>query len=351
VGNTENVEKDPVFRGLIALMALALVVTLGFDGFARLIQSDRVGALDTSSSRSAVTSHTTDTGVVDEMSAQEMADAHKVSTAAFPAKTEVQGNQILQPEVVDGVKVFSLMAEEARWEVASGRFVEVYGYNGQVPGPQIRVRRGDLIQIVLDNQLPEPTTIHFHGVTVPNAMDGVPYVTQDPVMPGTSFNYEFTVVDPPGTYLYHPHFNSAEQVGLGMFGAFLVEPRKPAWDVEYTQLISDGTLGYTLNGKEFPATAPLTAKLGERVLIRLANLGQLLHPFHLHGYHFKVVGQDGFPLENPYYDDTLVVAPGERYDVLVEAEYPGVWAFHCHILSHVEGPEGMFGMVTALIVE
>jgi FtsP/CotA-like multicopper oxidase with cupredoxin domain len=284
------------------------------------------------------------------MSGDEMAKAHETSTKAFPATTEGLGNQVLQPTMDGNVKVFAVTAKQVRWEVSPGVFQDAFTYNGTVPGPQIRVRQGDHIRVVLENQFSQPTVIHFHGVTVPNAMDGVPYITQDPVFPGASFVYEFTVVNSPGTYLYHSHFNSAEQVGRGLFGAFIVEPSAPSWDVEYTELISDGSLGYTIDGKSFPATQPLTAKLGQDVLIRLANAGELLHPFHLHGYHFMVIAQDGERLTAPYKADTLVVAPGETFEVLVHADQPGAWAFHCHILSHVEGPEGMFGMVTALIV-
>jgi len=180
-------------------------------------------------------------------------------------------------------------------------------------------------------------------------MDGVPYVTQDPVMPGQTFTYEFTVVDAPGTYLYHSHFDSTAQVGNGLYGPFVIEPKHASWDVEYTAVLNDGTLGYTINGKGWPATAPMTARLGQDVLIRLANVGQMLHPIHLHGFHFTVVARDGARVR-PYQADTLVVAPGETYDVLVHATEMGVWALHCHILSHVEGPQGMYGMATALIV-
>jgi FtsP/CotA-like multicopper oxidase with cupredoxin domain len=120
---------------------------------------------------------------------------------------------------------------------------------------------------------------------------------------------------------------------------------------EYTLFLGDGPLGYALNGKSFPATSPIVASKGDWVLIHLANDGAMPHPMHLHGYHFEVVAQDGFPLENPYMADTLVIAPGQRFDVLVHAVYPGAWAFHCHILPHVEGPQGMYGMVTALVVQ
>jgi FtsP/CotA-like multicopper oxidase with cupredoxin domain len=246
-------------------------------------------------------------------------------------------------------------------------------FNGQIPGPQISVREGDKVRIVVNNQMSQPTILHLHGMTVPNKADGVPYITQDPIMPGGYYVYDFTVKDPPGMYVYHSHFNSTEQVGKGLYGALIVEPKGGEWsypeirtdaatgqitgygappkiDVESTLFLGDGPLGYVLNAKGFPATSPIVAKTGDWVLIHMANDGSMLHPMHLHGYHFEVVAQDGFPLKDPYMADTLVVAPGQRFDVLVHAVYPGVWAFHCHILPHVEGPEGMYGMVTALVV-
>jgi FtsP/CotA-like multicopper oxidase with cupredoxin domain/plastocyanin len=285
------------------------------------------------------------------MTAQQMADAHKRSTVAFPAKTAGLGGQALEPTMDGDVKVFDLVAKAVRWEVSPGVFKEAFTYNGAVPGPQIRVHQGDKIRVILENSLPQPTVIHFHGLTVPNGMDGVPYITQDPVMPGGYFIYEFTVKDPPGTYLYHSHFNSAEQVGKGLYGAIVVEPEgTPSWDLEYTEILYDGALGFTINGKSFPATEPLSAKLGQDIRVRLSNVGDMIHPLHLHGYHFTVVEQDGQAIARPYTVDTLMIAPGNTFDVMIKADQPGVWAFHCHILSHVEGPEGMFGMVTALIV-
>jgi FtsP/CotA-like multicopper oxidase with cupredoxin domain len=285
------------------------------------------------------------------MSAQQMYDEHKKSMTAFPATTNGLGGQVLPFATVHGVKVFDLSVDQIKWEVAPGQLVTALGFDGAVPGPQIRVHQGDRVRINVKNNSTLPTTVHFHGVTVPNAMDGVPFVTQDPIMPGKTFSYVFTVKDPSGTYMYHSHFDSAEEVGRGLYGAFIVEPRHVTWDEEYTEILGDGPLGYTINGKGWPATTPLTAHLGDTVLIRLMNAGQMLHPMHLHGFHFTVVAQDGAPLSHPYQADTLVVAPGERFDVLVHADNPGVWAFHCHILSHVEGPNGMFGMATALIVQ
>ncbi len=307
------------------------------------------------------------------MTAEQMAAMHQASVDAFPAQTEGTGNEVLKPEVVDGVKVFTLWATQVQWEVSPGVVKEAMAYNGQIPGPQLQVSLGDRVRIVLQNQLDQPTVLHLHGMTLPNRVDGVPFITQDPVMPGSSYEYTFTVKDPPGMYVYHSHFNSTEQVGSGLYGAILVEPAGGRWpypgaqvdprdgslaysappdvDVEATMFLGDGPLGFVLNGKSFPATQPIVAARDDWVLIHMANDGALLHPMHLHGYHFEVVAQDGFPLREPYMADTLVVAPGQRFDVLVHAVHPGTWALHCHILPHVEGPQGMFGMVTALVVQ
>jgi FtsP/CotA-like multicopper oxidase with cupredoxin domain len=301
------------------------------------------------------------------MTAEEMAAGHEEGVLAFAGQLEGgpltpdHGNQPLEPRMEGDVKVFDLVTTEEQWEVAPGEFVDAMAFNGQVPGPEIRVQPGDEVRFVVENQMSQPFVLHFHGVTVPIEMDGVPYVTQPPIMPGESWTYEFEIVDPPGFYVYHSHFNSAEQVDRGLYGALIVEPRRGEWkgvygvepDVETTIFIGDGTLGYNLNGKGFPATLPTIANDGQDVLYHMANEGQLLHPMHLHGFHFEVVGIDGFPLapDDRYMADTLVIAPGARYDFIVRADNPGIWAFHCHILPHVEGPEGMFGMVTALIVQ
>jgi FtsP/CotA-like multicopper oxidase with cupredoxin domain len=293
------------------------------------------------------------------MTADEMAQSHKEGVEAFPAETKGTGNQPLEPTIEDGVKVFELTATEVEWESEPGKFAEGMAFNGQIPGPELRVQPGDDVRIVLNNQMSQPTTLHLHGVTLPNAADGVPYITQDPIMPGGYFIYDFTVTDSPGMYVYHSHFNSTEQVGKGLYGALIVEPKGNDWsklyrvdvDVEADLFIGDGPLGYVLNGKGFPATQPIVAKEGDTVLIHIANDGSMIHPMHLHGYHFEVVSKDGFPLDQTFLADTLMIAPGERFDVLVDARYPGTWAFHCHILPHVEGPAGMFGMVTALVVQ
>jgi manganese oxidase len=273
---------------------------------------------------------------------------HEKGVKAFPAKTEGKGNQVLQPRMDGRVKVYEITAREIQWEVEPGKRVKAWAYNDQVPGPQIRVREGDRVRVVLKNELPESTVVHFHGVEVPNDQDGVPFITQPPVKPGQSYTYEFTAPNP-GSHMYHSHHNAAKQVGMGLLGAFIIEPRRPRpiekVDVDYVMVINDGFHGYTLNGKSFPATEPIVAKQGQRVRLRFMNEGMMIHPMHLHGMHMTVIDKDGWPQPAPWRCDTLNVAPGERWDVIVNCTNPGTWAFHCHILPHAESEHGMFGMV------
>jgi manganese oxidase len=285
--------------------------------------------------------------------ADEMDRMHEAGVKAFPAKTEGKGNQPLEPKIVAGVKVFEITAREIQWETKPGKRVTAWAYNNQVPGPQIRVREGDRVRLVLKNELSESTSIHFHGVEIPNDQDGVPFITQPPVKPGETYTYEFTAPNP-GSHMYHSHHNAAKQVGLGLLGAFIIEPRRKraieAVDVDYVMILNDGMHGYTLNGKDFPATEPIVAKMGQKVRVRFMNEGMMIHPMHLHGIHMTVIDKDGWPQPQPWKCDTLNIAPGERWDVIVNCNNPGVWAFHCHILPHAESEHGMFGMVTALIV-
>jgi FtsP/CotA-like multicopper oxidase with cupredoxin domain len=289
---------------------------------------------------------------------RETADAmdamHEKGIKAFPAKTEGRGNIPLEPRIEKGVKIFELTARKAQWEVTPGQKVEAWTYNGMVPGPLIRVREGDRVRVIVKNDLPESTAVHFHGLEVPNGQDGVPFITQPPIKPGETYTYEFTAPNS-GSHMYHSHHNSTKQVSLGLLGAFLIDPKNrasdPHSDLDHVLILNDGLGGYTLNGKGFPATEPLVAKLGQTVRIRFMNEGMMIHPMHLHGMHMTVITKDGWPLPAPYRCDTLNIAPGERWDVLVKCTNPGTWAFHCHILPHAESETGMFGMVTALIVK
>ncbi|HEV8339978.1 MAG TPA: copper oxidase [bacterium] len=279
--------------------------------------------------------------------------AHEARVKAFPAKTAGLGAQPIAPKIVGGVKVFELTARQIQWEVEPGVMRPALAYNGQVPGPTIRVTEGDRVRVVIRNEMSESTAIHFHGLITPNNMDGVPYITQPPVKPGQTFTYEF-VARPAGTHMYHSHHGD-DQITRGLLGAFVVQPRtrdpEPAVSQDVILVVNDGPLGYTINGKSFPATQPIVLKLGQRLRIRYMNEGQIIHPMHLHGLPGQVIAKDGRRLSQPYMADTVNVAPGERYDVLVTATEPGVWALHCHILSHAESREGMQGMVTAVIVQ
>ena len=279
------------------------------------------------------------------------AGGHAVSHAAS-VPTATKGNQLLEPKLVDGVKVFEVTASVVQWEVAPGEFVEAYAYNGTVPGPLLRATEGDKIRIVLKNELPEPTVVHVHGPMLPNAMDGVPDVTQPVVNPGQTFAYEFEA-KPSGTFLYHTHHNSVLQKSKGLYGVLQIDPKDEikTYDREYFQVI--GELGgfFVINGKAFPSTDPIEAKLGERVRIRLVNLGEMVHPMHSHGFATKVVGTDGHPVPEAaqLLKDTVTIGPGERYDLEFVADNPGAWVYHCHILSHVQNkgvePGGMISVI------
>jgi FtsP/CotA-like multicopper oxidase with cupredoxin domain len=293
---------------------------------------------------------------------QEMDAAMELRAKAFPADTMGEfGGRIMEPEIeADGTKVFRLVAQKIDWEVEPGKIVKAKAYNGVVPGPEIRVNVGDKVKIVLTNELTESTNLHFHGIRVPNSFDGVDPYTQMPVVPGDTFTYEFTTLEP-AVGIYHPHHDAQVQIPDGLFGAFMVGemPIPQAMidkgytqvDKEVTMVLNDsGAIGLSLNGKSFPATEAYTLRVGEVMMVHYQNEGLMGHPMHLHQPVGWIVAKDGVPLDVPLPTDTLWVSPGERYTVLYKGADVGVWAWHCHILSHAEGPQGMFGMVSALIV-
>jgi manganese oxidase len=273
---------------------------------------------------------------------------------------EGYGNQPLEPTLDGDTKVFQMTVDAIDHRIdAVNAPVKALGFNGTWPGPRLTVIEGDKIRAVFKNNLPESTGIHFHGQRLPNNMDGVPHITQDPIPPGGSFTYEF-VARTTGSHMYHSHHNATDQVGRGLLGAFIVQPKDSAkrYDALYgaTQdvvwISNDALGGFTINGRGFPATAPIVATLGDVVVIRFMNEGNMMHPWHLHGMPMHVVARDGYPLgAASFHCDTLGVNPGERWDVVIDCDAPGAWAFHCHILQHAEGPDGMFGMVTALVVQ
>ena len=260
----------------------------------------------------------------------------------------------LKPTLDGDVKVFHLTIDEFEQHIDEKMPpLAALGYNKQWPGPTIRVNQGDKVRAIFTNNLQETTSVHFHGVEFADFFqDGVPFVTQKPIIPGETYTYEFTAVNA-GSLMYHSHHNATDQVGRGLLGAFIVDPKPDPLKVdrEYIWISNDSLGGFTINGHGFPAVVPVLAAVGEKVRIRFMNEGIMMHPWHLHGMPMRVVARDGWPLGGASFTcDTLGVNPGERFDVVVEATTPGVWAFHCHILPHAEGATGMYGMVNTLIV-
>jgi hypothetical protein len=271
-----------------------------------------------------------------------------------------QGNVPLEPKLDGATKVFDLSIDKIKWKIDSMTpEIDALGYNGTWPGPQLRVTEGDTVRMNMTNNLGQTTGTHMHGIAFDDFfMDGVPFVTQLPQVSGTTETYEF-VAKPYGSMMYHSHHNATEQVGHGLLGALIVEPKDPKETYkqkygvtqEFTWISNDSVGGFTINGHGFPAVTPIVAAIGDKVLVRFMNEGIMMHPWHLHGYRMQVVARDGAPLGSAAFEaDTLGVNPGERYDVIIDIDRPGLWAFHCHILPHVEGPDGMFGMVNVLIV-
>ena len=311
-------------------------------------------------------SHGGATGSVNSIDWAAMDEQMLESVLEFPAETEGVGNQPLEPQILeDGTKRFELTAEIVEWEVEPGKFVEAWSYNGAVPGPYLKVEVGDKVQVRIKNELPGGTDIHWHGIKVPFEMDGVSPITQELVDSGEEFLYEF-VAREKAVGMYHAHHMGHTQVPNGMLGVIQVgdvdlprgrtiSGRQIPADLEVSQeipmVLNDaGTIGLSLNGKSFPATAPVVAETGEWILVHYLNEGMQAHPMHQHQFAQLVVAKDGIALDNPYWADTVNVAPGERYSVLINADEAGTWVWHCHILNHVEREEGMFGMVTAMVV-
>jgi FtsP/CotA-like multicopper oxidase with cupredoxin domain len=256
---------------------------------------------------------------------------------------------------------FTLVASTTAWQVAPGRTVSAYTYNGTIPGPVLRGAVGDTFRVTLVNSLPVATTIHWHGLPVPNGMDGVPGLTSPIIRPGESFTYVFEVWAA-GTYWYHPHADSSAQIARGLYGMLIVDQPldAPAYDQEVLVIIGEhGTSGMMpggmgaglllINGKTAPAIPDVHVRKGTRVLFRIVNTGNMVHPMHVHGLHWLIVATDGFALDSPYKKDTLPVNAGERFDGILLADNPGVWMIHCHNLEHLTDRPS--GLVFNLIIE
>ncbi|MGH9315787.1 MAG: multicopper oxidase family protein [Thermoanaerobaculia bacterium] len=252
----------------------------------------------------------------------------------------------------NGVKVFHIVAEPVRAEFLPGRKVDVWGFNGSMPGPTIEVNQGDRVRFVVENRLPEVFSMHWHGFEVPIEMDGVPGISQDPIPPGGKFVYEFTLHQH-GTFFYHSHM--AMQEMMGMIGLFIMHPRepyRPRVDRDFGLIVQEwailpnntvpNTLSMefnwlTINGKAGPATTPLLVKLGERVRIRMVNLGMDHHPMHLHGNTFYTTMTEGGRIPKAAWEpgNTVLLGVAQARAVEFDAIYPGDWMLHCHLPHHM----------------
>jgi FtsP/CotA-like multicopper oxidase with cupredoxin domain len=252
----------------------------------------------------------------------------------------------------NGAKVFNITVEHVRTEFIPGRVVDAWGFNGSVPGPTIQINEGDHVRLIVENRLPEPFSMHWHGLEIPNDMDGIPGISQDPIPPGGTFTYEFTLHQN-GTFFYHSHMAMQEMMGL--IGLFIIHPRRahtPRVDRDFGIILQGWALlpnntipnslamefnWLTMNGKAGPATTPMLCRIGERVRIRLVNLGMDHHPMHLHGHQFYVTGTEGGRIRTTAVEpaNTVLVGVAQARDIEFVANNPGDWHFHCHLPHHM----------------
>mgnify|MGYP002777186661 CR=1 FL=1 len=294
-----------------------------------------------------------------DVSMEQMEDmaAVDLTKISYTADANAVGDQVLTPTLENGVKVFNLDVSLIKWNILPDVQVAAYAFNRQVPGPRIQVTEGDRVRIIVKNNLPEPTSVHWHGIILPNNMDGPADITQAPIQPGQSYTYEFTVQQS-GTYFYHSHKDIDRQQTLGMYGALIVDPKQKsnssAYDQDVVIQLQEWTVkqGYTfpampmegllpnfftINGKAYPATQTINAKVGEKIRFRfIGSNNAFIHPMHIHGGPFKVIETDGNLVTSAAQieKDTINVAPGERYDVIWTARNRGKWLLHCHIAHH-----------------
>lgn len=309
---------------------------------------------------------------------------------------ETPGLENLTGQESNGVKKYELTAERVTQKFTDQYSAKAWGFNGSTPGPTLVAQEGDEIEITVTNNLPESTSVHWHGLEVPNRMDGVPEVQESPkIEPGKSFTYKFTVENP-GTYMYHSHTKVFKQEPMGLAGSFVVQPKEPKeevdrdivmmlqeWNLEgagsHSMSMESGNNAadetdeeepsgvyevnpmsmdpnmFTINGKSYPSTEKIKVNKGEKVRIRYTNASANSHPMHMHGDDFKVVGTDGNPIKKSAQleKNVINVAPGETWDIEFTAENQGTWPIHCHKPHHTMNADGgMGGMFTAIeIVE
>lgn len=268
---------------------------------------------------------------------------------------------------------FEMNIEDTRITLVDKQQFHTFAFNGQVPGPLYYVDEGDDVNVTVNNMTALPHTVHWHGMYQKDNWknDGVPGVTQEAIKPGDSYKYHF-VAAPSGTMWYHCHVNVNEHVALrGMWGPLIVRPKNPTalekkvtkdfilmfseWDSKWSDkpgfggLPSDKPDYFTINGKAYPDTQPIRVDKGDVVRLRLIGAGDGVHSFHLHGHSFKIAYKDGFPLPNPIMADTIMFGPGERYDIIFEANNPGRWMIHDHVDSHTVNGERPMGGIMSVV--
>ncbi len=289
------------------------------------------------------------------------------------AAADARGNLPLVPSLDNGTKVYRLIPQLVRWDLQPGVEVGAFTYNGTVPGPLLSLTPGDRVRVDVENRLSEPTSVHWHGLQIDNAQDGAAGITQAAIQPGATYSYTFVVPNTPGTYFYHSHFQADRQQPLGLYGPLVIlDSRSAAVDVDRTIMLGEWTLlkdgnipamdmpgmepnFFSLNGKSYPATETISARVGQRVRLRIIGSGQFIHPMHLHGQPFEITATDGNPVPSGarLVKDTVLVGPGERYDIEFVARAPGKWLFHCHIAHHTtnDGQEEQGAGGLTMIVE
>jgi FtsP/CotA-like multicopper oxidase with cupredoxin domain len=289
---------------------------------------------------------------------QEMAAVHpRLVTEQF--EINQRGDRDVEPRLENGVKVFNLEVSVIRWHILPNVAVDAFAYNGQIPGPRLRVTQGDRVRIIVHSKLPESTTVHWHGLVLPNKMDGPAMITQPPIQTGESYVYEFSA-DQAGTFFYHSHDHPDRQQALGLYGALIIDPKQPSGDpradleyviqlqewllregLTYPAMLMEGGLPnyFTINGHAYPSTDVVHMRVGQTIKLRfIGTSNNFIHPMHVHGGPFNVVAIDGVTLApSARYDaDTINLGPGQRYDVIWPARRPGKWLVHCHIPHHTE---------------
>ncbi len=293
-----------------------------------------------------------------------------IPTGPLGYKPVITSNGATLPwKMIDGVKVFHLIAEPVTHEFAPGLVAECWGYNGRVHGPTIEAVEDDSVRIYVTNRLSAPTTVHWHGVLLPSGMDGVGGVSQKAILPGETFKYEFALKQH-GTLMYHSHHDEMTQMQLGMLGLFIIHPKNPKTpppDRDYAIMLSEWKIEvgarrpdpnemtdfnvFTMNGRSFPGTQALLAKKGERVRIRIGNLSSMSHhAIHLHGHNFRVVATDGGEIpDSAQWPETTVIMPTGSTRTIEFIATEGDWVMHCHMLHHVMTQMGhTFGNVIGM---